>query len=389
MSISYLKRVLENKLEQYLKNFPVIGLTGPRQSGKSTLLKKTLPKYKYVTFDDPQNIDLFEDDPVGFINNYPDKVIFDEVQFVPKLFHYIKMAVDQDRQNYGKFILTGSSQFTLMQNISESLAGRIGLLSLLPLQYLEIPPILHAKSVFKGGYPELINRDYQQNELWFSSYIETYLAKDVRSLSQVGNLREFRQFIRLLAANIGHTLDLSSYSKNIGVSVPTIKRWTSILEASYIIFLLPAFYNNFGKRITKSPKIYFYDTGLVSYLTGIKTSELYNHGPMAGQLYENYIIIDILKKIKHGDIDAELFFLRTQDKSEIDLIIDHKTHQEFIEIKKSSTFNIKMAKTLKQYQNHLKSNQKNSYYIIYQGKSLDHGNIKAINYGEYLSDLHN
>ena len=191
--MSYLKRVLENTLKKYLKNFSAIGLTGPRQSGKSTLLKKILPKYKYVTFDDPQNIELFESDPAGFIKNYPDRVIFDEVQFVPKLFHYIKIAIDQDRQNYGKFVLTGSSQFTLMQNISESLAGRIGLLSLLPLQYLETPPLLHAESVFKGGYPELINRNYEQNDLWYSSYIETYLAKDVRSLSQVVNWREGRK----------------------------------------------------------------------------------------------------------------------------------------------------------------------------------------------------
>ncbi len=378
----YLKRVLESSIQKYLKSFPIIGLSGPRQSGKSTLLMQLLPEYQYVTFDDPQNIELFESDPAGFIKNHANQVIFDEVQFVPKLFHYIKMAVDNDRQNYGKFVLTGSSQFTLMQNISESLAGRIGLLNLLPLQYIETPPLLHEQSVYKGAYPELVSRSYLDSQLWHSSYMDTYLSKDVRSLSQIGDLREFRQFIRLLAANISQTLDLSSYAKNLGVSVPTIKRWTSILEASYVIFLLPAFYNNFGKRITKSPKIYFYDTGLAGYLTGIKTAELYNNGPLAGPMFENYIIIEILKKIKHSCIDAEIFFLRTQDKSEIDLIIDHKSHQEFIEIKKSATFNPKMTRTLRQY-NKLEG-KKIKCLLLYQGTNLKHEDIDIMHYSEFL-----
>ena len=379
----YLQRVLENSIKKYLNSFPVIGLTGPRQSGKSTLLIQLLPKYQYVTFDDPQNIDLFESDPVGFMKSHSNRVVFDEVQFVPKLFHYIKMAVDNDRQNYGKFVLTGSSQFSLMQNICESLAGRIGLLSLLPLQYREIPPLLHQQSIYKGSYPELVGRSYLDSQLWYSSYMDTYLSKDVRSLTQVGDLRPFRQFIRLLAANISQTIDLSNYAKKLSVSVPTIKRWLSVLEASYVVFLLPAYYNNFGKRITKSPKVYFYDTGLAAYLTGVTTEPLYNHGPLAGAMFENYIVIEILKKIKHNCIDAELFFLRTQDKSEIDLIIDYKSHQEFIEIKKSASFNTKMTRTLKQYQK-IAANKQIKCLLLYQGNNLQHGDIDVLHYSNYL-----
>ena len=270
-----------------------------------------------------------------------------------------------------------------MQNISESLAGRIGLLSLLPLQYIEMPPLLHEQSVYKGAYPELVGRSYLDSQLWYSSYVDTYLSKDVRSLSQIGDLRQFRQLIRLLAANTSQTLDMSNYAKKLSVSVPTIKRWISVLEASYVIFLLPAYYNNFGKRITKSPKIYFYDTGLVAYLTGVKTEQLYSHGPLAGPIFENYIVTEVLKKIKHNCIDAELFFLRTQDKSEIDLIVDYKSEQEFIEIKKSATFNAKMTRTLKQYQK-IAANKDIKYLLLYQGSNLQHGDIKILHYAEYL-----
>lgn len=234
----YYSRKEESTLKRYLQVFPIVGVTGPRQSGKSTLLKHVLPDFTYITFDDPKNILSFTDDPEGFLKNYSSHVIFDEVKAVPELFKYLKMAVDENR-SYGNFVLTGPSQFKFLKHITESLAGRIGLMSLLPFQYQEMPKNCIEESVFKGCYPELGARHYVESELWYSAYIETYVNKDVRLLSEIGNLLDFQRFIQLLAANVTQLLDFSLYARDIGVSVPTIKRWLSILEASYIIFIVP------------------------------------------------------------------------------------------------------------------------------------------------------
>lgn len=379
----YLHRVAEATLKRFLDNFPVVGITGPRQSGKSTLLQHVLTDYRYISFDQIKNVEYFESDPDGFINEYNNRVIFDEVQFAPNMFHAIKVAVDQDRQNYGKFVVTSSSQFSYLRSVTESLAGRIGLMTLLPLQYSEMPKALLNESIYRGAYPELVNRDYRESELWYSAYEETYLNKDVRMLSNIGDMRDFRRFIQLLAAQVTQLLDLSQYARDLGVSVPTIKRWISILEASYIIFLLSPYHINFGKRIIKSPKLYFYDMGLVSYFVGIKTMELYNTGPMAGQLFENYIISEIFKKNVHTASGAELFYLRTSDKTEIDLIVNKKNKQDFIEIKKSVTFSPRFLTAIKKY-----CKEKNhTGYLLYQGERFPyHGNINIINYSEYLKE---
>ncbi len=379
----YLKRVTESLVERYLSAFSVVGMTGPRQSGKSTLLRELLPDYRYVTFDDFQQQNAFNQDPVAFLKHYDDRVIFDEVQFVPDLFSRVKIAVDNDRQNYGKFVLTGSSQFAYLKKASESLAGRIGLLSLLPLQYAEMPRALREASIFRGGYPELVLRDYKESEFWYGSYLETYLNKDVRALSNIGDMRDFSQFIRLIAVRCGQILDQSMLARDLGVSVPTIKRWISILEASYIIFLLPAYHNNFGKRIIKRPKLYFYDTGLVSYLTGIKNAELYHQGPMSGLLFENYVVSEVLKNIKHRGKDYALYYLRTSDQAEVDLIVDKHDRQDFIEIKKTSTFLAKMARSLRTY-----SGRDITCYVLYNGEALPCKDyIHVLNYTQYLDKL--
>ncbi|OGT41127.1 MAG: hypothetical protein A3F13_07845 [Gammaproteobacteria bacterium RIFCSPHIGHO2_12_FULL_40_19] len=375
----YFQRVTDKTLQRYLTSFPVVGITGPRQSGKTTLLKHCLPDYQYITFDDDLNISYFEEDPKGFLNQYADKVIFDEVQFVPKLFNYVKMAVDQDRGNYGRFVMTGSSQFAFLKNVSESLAGRIGLMTQLPLQFSEMPSALQKESIYRGAYPELVLRDYRESDLWYAAYLDTYLTKDVRTLTQIGDIRDFRKLIQLLAANVSQLLDYTQYANDIGVSVPTIKRWISVLEASYIIFLLPPYYQNFGKRLIKSPKIYFYDTGLISYLTGIKNSDLYNKGPLAGPLFENYIVSEIAKKIKHTASFSEIYFLRTQDKTEIDIIVDRKTQCDFIEIKKTSTYTPKMSATLKNY-----AQKSDRMIVLYNGERLRQGDVEVLPYWEYL-----
>ena len=377
----YRKRVLQKKLLEYLAYFPVVGLTGPRQSGKSTLLTHTLKDYTYVTFDDPMLIDLFSSDPKKFLRIYQNKIIFDEVQKVPDLFNLIKMAVDQDRQTPGKYILTGSSQFTFIKGVTESLAGRIGLLSQLPFQISELPKKSLEQAIYNGSYPELVNRDYALSDDWYASYLDTYITKDVSALLNIGDKRDFLRLIRLLAANTSQILNMSRFATDIGVDVKTIKKWISVLEASYIIFLLPPYYKNYGKRIVKSPKIYFYDTGLVSYLTGIRSKELFHQGPMAGSIFENYIVAEVLKNEVHRKSNTELFYLRTSHGEEIGLIVDHKQYKELIEIKHSETFNPKMVKSIELF---LEPGDKG--YLLYQGKKQKYTpEVQVMNYLDYFA----
>jgi len=380
----YLPRLLEKRLSQYLSAFPVVGITGPRQSGKSTLLKHQLAsQYRYVSFDYQPMVDAFYGDPDRFMEQHANHIIFDEVQKVPEIFHYVKIAVDNDRQNYGKYILTGSSQFSFIQSITESLAGRMGLLSLLPLQYLEIPKKWRDLSVYCGSYPELVNRGYEYKEEWYGSYLTTYLEKDVRSLSHIGDLRDFSRFLHLLAANTAQQLNMSRYAGDIGVSVPTIKRWISLLEASYVIFLLPPYFKNYGKRLVKSPKIYFFDTGLVAYLTRISSQALYENGPMAGALFENYVIAEIYKHELLDPSHKQLCYYRTNHGEEIDLIIDRSNRKEVFEIKNTHTFKASMIKQLKQLWE-----PSDKGYLLYNGKKLDvDPHIKVINYHDYFDSL--
>lgn len=374
----YVKRNIEKKLYEYLSLFPVVAITGPRQSGKSTLIKHALgKKYKYVTLDDYRVIDQLEDDPERFFSVHSENIIFDEVQKYPKIFNYIKRKVDEGRHVYGRYVLTGSSQFSLQQNISESLAGRIGLLQLLPFDFQETPSKYH--SIINGSYPEQVLRNYSYNGDWYSSYMETYIQKDVRTVANIGDIHDFTRFIKLLAANISTQFNASYYSKILGISIPTVKRWISVLEISYIVYLLKPYYNNLGKRISKSPKIYFYDTGLASFLNGAMESK-WESGPLAGAIFENYIVTECIKKSLHHGVRTEYFYFREHNGNEIDLIAEHRDEKEYIEIKHSMTFRPRMIKTLEKY---MDENTKS--YLIYQGESLDYSkNINVINYRKFL-----
>ena len=380
--MKYHHRVIESSLKEYLEAFPVVGITGPRQSGKSTLLQASLPSYQYITFDDYNVIKMFNDDPVQFMATYSDKVIFDEAQKAPALFDLVKLSVDKDRQNYGKYVLTGSSQFSFVKGITESLAGRMGTLCLLPYQFTEIPEELRDEAIYRGSYPEIVNREYAYSQNWYDAYMETYIERDVRSLTNIGNLTDFRHFINLLAANTATTLNMSNYANDLNVNVGTIKNWISVLEASYVIFLVQPYFNNFGKRIIKSPKVYFYDTGLVAYLTGLKTKELYERGPLKGRLFENYIVSEILKKEYHYKTNGKLYYFRTSHGVEVDLIIDYKTHRTLIEIKSSMTFR---RKNLTPIESIIEKND--TGYLLYQGVYTPFSdNIKIVNYKDYLSE---
>lgn len=381
--MKYLPRNAESLVTSFLKDFPVVGITGPRQSGKSTMLEHLLRnKYRYVTFDDFHVSEHFHTDPVGFMNEYPNKIVFDEVQNVPEIFRHIKYAVDRDRRNYGKFVLTGSSQFAFLKGVSESLAGRIGLLTLLPLELSEVPKASRKRSVALGSYPELVLKKYAQSSNWYSSYLDTYLTRDIRTLRDIGDMRDFRRCITLLAARAGQILNMSDLSRDIGVTVATIKKWISVLEASYIVFLLPPYYMNQGKRIIKSPKIYFYDTGLVSYLLGIQDLTMFEQHQHYGNLFENHVISEIAKKEIHRNTHSELFYYRTSHGVEVDLLIDRRSSVEYVEIKSSKKYQPDMVKSILTLRTR---NEK--AVLLYQGKSLKTTNdIEILNYADYLMD---
>lgn len=374
-------RVIAPLVNEYLRLFPSVAVTGPRQSGKSTLLQHILPEYQYVNFDHPEKRDDFQYDPVKFMSQHQNHVIFDEAQKVPELFDYIKIAIDEDRDQYGKFVLTGSSQFMLMKSITESLAGRLGLLTLLPYACEEMSSDLRGDAIFRGSYPELVNRNFLGSRRWYSAYIDTYLTKDVRDLIKIIDLNDFQRLIKLLAARASQVLDYTNLSNDLGVSVQTVKRWVSVLEASYVIFLLPPFYNNFGKRIIKTPKVYFYDTGLVAHLTNVDSRDDYENGPMTGALFENYIVSEIIKKEANHGTEAKLYFLKTNHGVEVDLIIDRGKTQDFIEIKHTHTFKSRMLEPMRK----LKLEDQKGYFV-YQGKSLERkeDSIEVMHFEDYL-----
>jgi len=383
--MQYIVRVVEGSIKRYLKIFPAVAVTGPRQSGKSTTLKQIfIPRYEYVSFDDPLVCDFLADDPEGFMKKYSNRVIFDEAQKVPQIFHYLKMAIDRDRQNYGKYILTGSSQFTLLKQITESLAGRVGSVSLLPFQRGEIPHPLKAQQMLMGSYPELIGRKYKFSQEWFGAYINHYIERDVRSLYNIGNLRDFQRLVMLLAARASQELNMSALAGEIGVNVKTVQNWISVLEASYIIFLVPSYHANFGKRIVKRPKVYFYDTGLVCYLTGIDNEKVLRKGPMDGPVFENYVVSEIRKFIAHHGLETAMYYFRSNLGIEVDLILERKAKQrvDFIEIKSGQTPKQEMVKSMANIINLKKKHQRQRGYLIYRGRDIKdfRDGIHCLNY---------
>ena len=358
----YIHRVIEKVLKDRVKHFPAVGLTGPRQSGKSTLLQNTFGKtHTIISFDDPAVRERAISDPKLLIENAGERIILDEIQYVPQILSYIKIAIDNNRLKRGRFIITGSQQFSLIKNLGDTLAGRIALLDLLPFNIEEKRrvPLLRNRlsdtqrsfvhSCLRGSFPEITVHSDMNSNTWYGSYIQTYLERDIRTIHNVGILREFQQFLRLLAGRCSQILNLSSFANNLGVSVNTIKKWVSILEASRIIYILPPYYRNLGKRITKSPKIYFSDVGLICYLTGLKTEEHLLNGPLAGALFENFVMQETVKYFFHRGIRPNLFYLRTHNNVEIDLIIESNLQLYPFEIKLTKTPKISMAAPIERF----------------------------------------
>lgn len=342
-------RTLQTTLERLASKYPVITLTGPRQSGKSTLLKHAFPEYRYVSLEDLDMREFANNDPRGFLSTFPRRVILDEVQRVPSLFSYIQTHVDETDEP-GMYLLAGSHNFLLMESVNQSLAGRTAILKLLPFSHKEMTdggvlPNTTNEQIYNGSYPRLYDKHLAPFE-FYPYYIQTYVERDVRQLKNIGDLSRFIRFIKLCAGRIGQLLNLSSLAVECGVSVPTINSWLSVLEASYICYLLRPDWNNFAKRLVKSPKLYFYDTGLACSLLDIKSPEQLDLHFARGALFENMVINSFIKQAWNEGRDIDLRFWRDNQGNEVDLLVYDGDKPSAFEIKSGETFQTNFFKGL-------------------------------------------
>ena len=341
------KRNLEAELLEIKKQFPVLALFGPRQSGKTTLARTLFPSYRYVNLESFEEQEFAIEDPKGFLMRFQNEegIILDEIQKTPKLLSYIQIEVDQN-QSVGRFVITGSQNILLNPNVNQTLAGRVALMTLLPLSIEELKkadklPPTPAEAIFKGFYPRVYHHSLDPI-IFAESYIRTYVERDVRDIQQITSLLEFQKFMRLCAARIGQLLDLTDLSKDAGISLQTVKSWLSVLEASYIIFLLQPHHANFSKRLVKMPKLYFYDTSLACNLLRLTTpDDVYNHY-LRGALFESMVLSDFLKKRYHHGLPPNIYFWRDKLGHEIDCLLEEGTRLTPIEIKSTATIQTEM-----------------------------------------------
>ena len=353
----YIHRTIEKRLEAAVGQFPVCLLTGPRQAGKSTLLQHCFKKFHYISLDDPLMRELSNRDPELFLSSYPSPLIIDEIQYAPMLLSYIKIKVDSRRRECGQYILTGSQTFQLMKGVSETLAGRIAIFQLYPLTWEEISHIPHhqksafddiqcANQIISGFYPEFFATPQMDKNLWLSSYLATYIERDLRNIKAITDLTRFQTFIGLLATRAGQLLKMSELAKEVGVSQPTIKDWISLLEATYIIYILKPYHNNLSKRLVKTPKLYFVDTGILCYLLGIDSSERLFKAAERGHIFENMVVMEYVKRLSASSERSECFFYRTASGTEVDLIIERNRIIEAYEIKFAKMISKEGARSL-------------------------------------------
>ncbi|QTE21634.1 ATP-binding protein [Polaribacter cellanae] len=376
-----IQREITKTLLEVSKYYSVITITGPRQSGKTTLIKSVFSYLPYILLENPETKKRVIDDPIGFLENYPKGAILDEVQNVPELFSYIQGIVDDNKDIF--FVLSGSQNFLLLDKIKQTLAGRTAIIKLLPFSNQELKNTNYWKNkplefVYKGMYPSIYDRNIPPN-IFYSNYIQTYVERDVSSIRNIGNLTSFTNFLSLCAGRVGQILNIDSLATDAGIAPNTAKDWLSILEASYIIHLLKPHYKNFNKRLVKRPKLYFYDTGLACNLLQIKSREELQIHFAKGNLFENYIINELLKnKLNRGE-KSNLYFWRDKHGKEIDCIVEKANSLIPIEIKSSVTYQKEHFKNIT-YWNKLAENSKENSFLVYAGNNddvLPYGNLTS------------
>ncbi|OPZ97440.1 MAG: hypothetical protein BWY71_01617 [Planctomycetes bacterium ADurb.Bin412] len=321
-----IRRQLQDKLQELAKGFPALAVTGPRQSGKTTLARAAFPHLLYVSLEDPDRREMALTDPRGFLDIYRNGAILDEVQRTPELFSYLQGILDQPGQPAGRFILTGSQQFGLHDRISQSLAGRVAMETLLPFSLTELypkgPDASSDEVMWRGFYPPLHERQLNPTN-WFKSYVQTYLERDVRNMLNIRDLGDFQRFLRLCAGRSGQLLNSSQLAADTGISTKTAQAWISVLEAGYLVFLLRPHHANFSKRLIKSPKLYFFDTGLLCWLLGIHEPDQLAVHPLRGAVFETMVAAEVMKSRFNRGLEPGLFFWRDQSGREVDLLADH------------------------------------------------------------------
>jgi len=360
-----IERTLASKVTSLAQKFQVITLTGPRQSGKTTLVRATFPDLPYVSLEEPDIRQIALTDPRGFLSNYPNGVILDEIQNTPELFSYIQRIVDENRQI--QFILTGSSNFLLMEKISQTLAGRTAVLHLLPFSLQELEPLTdsYENMIFKGQYPRIYDRTIPPPD-FYPSYIQTYVDRDVRMIKNIGDINAFIQFTQLCAGRIGQPLNNASLANDAGISPNTAKSWLSILESSYILYRLQPYHRNFNKRLIKSPKLYFYDTGVACSLLGIREQEQVNLHYMKGSLFENLILNEFIKRSFNRGENRQPYYWQDNHGKEIDCLLVNGEKVTAVEIKSGKTMSTSYFENLK-YWRSLAALPESQEYVVFGG----------------------
>jgi predicted AAA+ superfamily ATPase len=379
-----IQRDASTKIKQLAKKFPAVGLLGPRQSGKTTLAKELFPKKPYVSFENQDNILLVTKDPRAFLDQYKTGAIFDEIQRVPQLLSYLQGVIDDQPNKVGLFIIAGSQNLLLLESISQTLAGRIAFIHLLPFSFTELASSKHGtqslnKLILNGGYPRLYDRKIKPVD-FYPNYLLTYVERDVRQIKNITNLAMFQRFLKVCASRVGQEVNYTSIGNDTGVDQKTVLSWFGILEASFIAFRLQPFYNNLGKRLTQMPKLYFYDTGLCCSLLELETESHVNTHPLRGALFENLIILELLKARFNNGQRSNLFYWRDRTGNEIDVLLDQSAQVVPIEIKTSATFTTDYVKGIN-YWKKINPNVKKAF-VVFTGKTASLDKISILNWKE-------
>ena len=378
-----IERAISEKIRISTMQVPVVTILGPRQAGKTTLVKSLFPEYTYVNLEDRSTRELAENDYIGFFSKYPEPMIIDEVQRVPELLSAIQVKVDEDRRRNGRFIITGSHQPRLREAVAQSLAGRTTIHTLLPLSYEEIKKAGRTESldesIIRGFMPELYLENTRDPYVYYRDYLDTYVEKDLRHMIAVKDLNAFLRFITLLAGRVGQVVNLSGLSGEVGVSSTTLGQWLSVLEDSFIVFRLQPYFSNISKRIVKSPKVYFVEPGLAAYLLGIETARQASRDPLRGNLFENIVVLEAMKARLNDNKEPNLFYMRTEKGVEIDLLLKKEGMLYPFEIKSSMTPNKEFAGNMKSFCE--KESNAGEMRVVYCGEPYDsYQNCKYVNY---------